>query len=199
MGRATGRLTISARKGRRSTSSKSSRTHGAASPMKLFKISKSFQNFIKNPSSSTAPRKYSSSSSKHSLISSAPSPMSLAAQAERTSTRRSSTAAFLLRHALIFDSDLTVHQSSIWRLPSASLAALRPSSASLTSMRTSSASATQGRHTRGLSSASSVKREDFGGCAPSERLIFGASGISAGKRVTSDRESSTRAKSERSG
>ena len=29
------------------------------------------------------------------------------------------------------------------------------------------------RHTRGLSSASSVKREDFGGCALSERLLFG--------------------------
>ena len=91
----------------------------------------------------------------------------------------------------------TVHRSRR-RLPSASLAALRPSSAGLESMRTSSASATQLRHIRGLSSASSAKREDFSRCAPSERLFFSASGISAGKRVTSDCESSTPARSERS-
>ena len=57
-----------------------------------------------------------------------------------------STAAFLLRHMLIFDSDLTVHQSSIWRLPSASFEALQPSSAGLKSVQTSSASATQQCH-----------------------------------------------------
>ena len=66
------------------------------------------------------------------------------------------------------------------RLPSASLAALRPSSASLKSMQTWSASAMQTRHTRGLSSASSVKHEDFGGCARASGFNY-ASGISAGK------------------
>ena len=104
----------------------------------------------------------------------------------RTSNvHQSSMVAFLLHPVLIFDSRETVHRS-LRRLPSASLAALRPSSAGLESMQTSSASATQRRHTRGLSSASSAKREDFSGCAPSERLFFDASGISAGKRVTSN-------------
>jgi len=67
------------------------------------------------------------------------------------------------------------------RLPSASLEALQPSPAGLKSVQTSFASPMQGRHTRGLSSTSSTKHEDFGGCAESERLFFGALEISVGK------------------
>ena len=62
-----------------------------------------------------------------------------------------------------------VHRSRR-RLPSASLAALRPSSAGLKSMQTSSASATQERHTRGFlpppapsarTSAGALRASDF--------------------------------------
>jgi len=60
--------------------------------------------------------------------------------------------------------------------PSANL----PSSASLKSVQTWSASATQAHHTRGLSSASSAKRENFGRCARASGFDC-ASGISTGK------------------
>jgi len=151
MGRSTGRLTISARKqaavdvvkvvvyARRSISNKT--------PQNLQILPKLHQKSLVVYSSSEILQLFVKSSSRLlKLLSSAPSPMPLAARAERDSRRRLSTAAFLLRHALIFDSNLTVHQSSIWRLPSASLEALQPSSAGLKSVQTSSASAMQQCH-----------------------------------------------------